>query len=100
MSGGELIEYINSEEEDYSSSSMLRDRRHQGLLQSIEQRRLELEADGIQEVSGMGAISSQRHAEERKEARVERRGESQRIMRVIKFIKTNFCSHCSSAWRT
>ena len=70
-------EYFDSEEQQ--PSGML-DRKHQGLYNSIQQRRLELEADGLQEGSGMGSISGQRHDEERK-GRIERRGESQRIMR-------------------
>lgn len=80
MSGGDLIEYFGSEEQQQPSDML--DRKHQGIFNSIQQRRLELEADGLQEGSGMGSISGQRHDEERK-GRIERRGESQRINREI-----------------
>ena len=86
MSGGDLTEYINTEDEDYSESNMLRDRRNQGLFHSIQQRQLEMEAEGVREG---GSVYRERHAEERKEGRVERRGESQRIMRDVLGGKVN-----------
>ena len=68
MSGGDLIEYFGSDERKQPSDML--NRSHHGLFNAIQQQRIEREVDGIQEGSGVGG-------------RVERRGESQRIMREI-----------------
>ena len=81
MSGGDFIEYFGSEEQQKPSDML--DRKHQGIFNSIQQQRMELEVGGLQEGSGIGSISGQRRDEERKEGRIERRGESQRINREI-----------------
>lgn len=68
MSGGDLIEYFGSDERKQPSDML--NRTHNGLFNAIQQQRIEQEVDGIREGSGVGG-------------RVERRGESQRIMREI-----------------